>query len=910
LDLGKQLLILLTFVAGGVPGQTADPAPEELVLQAYKSLGALFLDLSSSPGGPMCLVETSTVPALGHCVTVILDGITDGASPAIQAEALQSLKAVWRCVKDLQALSSFLPGTVSALTKCLTPTTSNRRSRKTIITALEVLQHVFVSILSDIRTRTIRDPGKKPAQSEVTTLTKSWLNATAAQIKLALSNIIKLRSHESDEVRKALNKLSLTILDECHDSLPESGSMLVETCMTLSGLDTEDGSLRETTLTDLAMIHSDIGEIIKGTVYNWATSLPRIMQANDETAKRVMLGQLSKAHKLLMDLNLDSSILEDTLVNSLRDSVTATMDISESTRVLQETEFDLNSQAAMTLVSDGVTITKFRPIIMPEESQRETRLQLARLLESFGTRESQINMASQMLEYVRGASGPSLLSAYWLSSQLLRSATVNNQELDQFFTSDLTSSDRQAVVNQELFSYSLSVLSSTDDEKSDWRLQAIALEVMADTAQTMKEGFRTELVDTLYLIAQLLGSPNSQLREHAITTLNIVSKSCDYESASDLIIGNVDYMVNAISLRLNTFDISPQAPKVLIMMIRLAGPSLLLYLDDVVSSIFAALDNFHGYQYLVDILFSVLGEIVAVGSKSNQLQIESGIPVSHCKTPPAAPTISSILALVPKKYKLDTDPLRYEPFPKQPWKDATTRLDEAENISDEEEDEESDEPPSEIAKPAPTKTYVMLQSIARLSQHHLTSPSPILRAKLLNLARIASTALQHNEDAFLPLLNDIWPVVMARLYDEEPYVAIAAADTVAELCRCAGDFLASRILNEWSGLMLLVRKTKEAMGRERKGNAGRGIFSQIRQLWEGILRLLVSIVECVRLDDEMFDEVLGILRDLVVAREDVRSAFEVVNSDSVWLALQIIGENKPLEIPIVEGYRFASLDCR
>ena len=910
LELAKQLLLLLTFVAGGVPGQNSPQAPEELMLEAFGALAALFRDLSNSIGGPALLVETGTVPALGHCVAVLLDGITDGPSSEVQLRALRALDAVWACVRDLQALSTFLPGTISGLTKCLTPSTTTRRSRKTIVLALEVLEHVLLSILSDVRTRNIKDV--EDTSSEVSSdamkqmpLTKSWLKATTAQIKLALSQVIKLRRHESTAVLQALNQCCLVILDECHDTLTESTSLLVETCMTLAGIDAEDRSTK-TTLTDLAMIHSDLAEFIKSTVYNWVTSLPRVMQSNDQKSKILALNQLSKSQALLAALNLDSSILEDALATSLRDSVTVTLDSSNTTKLLTETDFDFNSQAAMTLAADNVLSSTFQPIILSEESQSETRSELVKLLASFGTRQSQLHMASQLLEYSREAIGPSLISAFWLSSQLVKVAASENEDLDEFFNSSLTLSNEQDAVNQEIFSYSLSMLIDPDERTSDWRLQAIALEVVATTAQHLKKDFRPELVDALYPIAQLLGSPNTKLREHAITCLNVLSRACGYANASDMIIENVDYMVNAISLRLNTFDISPQAPQVLVMMIRLTGPSLLPFLDDVVSSIFAALDNFHGYQRLVDILFSVLGEIVAVGSKSGQLQIEGSITIDHRKGGPKIPTIDDIIEIIKKKKSTQDDLVPSKDVPQKPWKDAKTLLHEADesDAKDYNDGQES----GEIQKANPTKVYLMVQSIARLSQYYLTSQSPILRTKLLKLIGTACKALHNNEDEFLPLVNDIWPVVVKRLYDEESFVKISAADAVADICRCAGDFMATRMQAEWSELIQLARHALAQKLAESKGVGSRGIFSQTTQVWEGLVRVMIAIVEYVRIDDEMFDEVVELFADLLPARADVRDALSRVNGDAVWLALQLRGKNKRIDIPLLAGYGFAALD--
>ncbi|TVY69012.1 TEL2-interacting protein, partial [Lachnellula suecica] len=744
LDLAKQLVILLAFIAGGPPDKKPTEIPEEIAIGAYGALAALFKDMGVTPGGAATLVETGTVPALGHCVTVILDGITDGSSVEVQQQALRALGAVWNCIKDAQALATFLPGTISGLTKFLMPGTASRRSRKNLSTALEVLEHVLTSVLSDIRTRTIRDKSSEvsaASSTEQKVLTKSWLKATTAQIKLALSNIIRLRKHDATDVRAAVNRLCLTILDECHDTLSESASLMVETCMVLDGIDEEgDLSTRRTTLTDLASIYPDIGELVKSTAYNWVTSLPRIMLSNDESARNGALEQLSRANHLLRQLNSDSSILEDALGSSLRDSITVTLEASPISKGMQEAEFDLSSQAALTLVTDNALVTQFRPVILGEQSQKQTRTKLTELLASLGTRESQLNMAGEMLEYVRGASGPSLLAAYWLSFQILKSSASLNADIDEFFDSALTLSDEQDTMTQELVSYSQSILASTDESEHDWRMKATALEVIADRAQHLQEAFRPDLIDTLYPIAQLLGSPAPQLRSHAITTLNIVARACAYPSASALITSNVDYMLNAIALRLNAFSLTPQAPQVLTMMIRLAGPSLLPYLDDAVASIFAALDNFHGYQHLVDLLFSVLDEIVTVGSKAPEFLIQAPPPATSA-------------------------------------------------------------PPS-----------------------------------------------------FLPLVNDLWPVILNCVWDASPFVVVGALSTLTVLCQTAGGFLASRIATEWTSILKLARRLKAEAGKEKRGRFGEGA-----RKWEKCVEMLCAVVQDVGVEEIIFGDILNVL---------------------------------------------------
>jgi hypothetical protein len=908
-ELGQQLLLLLTFFAGGGP-PTAQVS-EELQMEAYGALAALFKTLHNTPKGAASLVEDTTIPTLGQCLTVILDGVTHGPSSEAQFEALLALKSLWSCIKDKQILSNFLPGTVSALTKCLMPTTKAPRSRKVLVNALEVFQKIMTTSLSDVATRSLAgDSGKpeKPESSSNSTLTKSWLIATSTQIKLALANIIKLRNHNHLDVRRALARMCIVILDECHTSLAESAALLVETALTVASSNTDEDRLPQgLSLQSLAVMYPSVSELIKSTIYNWVTSLPRVMQGSDESAKQSALRHITKAQAIFSDLGLDSAVLNEALADSLRNSVIAILELPTSSKRVSESSAETSNNPRSLMGTQTVLIKHYRPIVMPHSSQIQTREQLETLIANVGPPETQITMARNLLAYMRNSSGHCMLSAFWLSFKLLQAVTAKSFELDALIDQTLISTDDREALMVELYTSSVSSLSDLEDDDIDWRIKATSLEVVTYTASNWREAFRPDLVDTLYPIVHLLGSPNADLREHAIASLNMIAESCGYSSTSEMITSNVDYLVNAISLKLNTFDISPQAPEVLVMMIRLSGPSLLPYLDDVVGSIFAALDNFHGYPKLVESLFTVLGEIVEESGISGQLQIQGSSDPNHRKQKPAGSKIEEILAILKTRIeKASADDEKVdEDFPKEPWKDAKSQLDEMENPQDSEEETSAN---TEIQKPPPPKIYIMVQSIVRLGQHYLTNQSPYLRAKLLDLVNTASEALYKDEDQYLPLVNDIWPVLIKRLYDDEPFVVIAASRAIAGVCKCAGDFLSTRIQVEWHDITKHVRHAKIKAKAEKKGRHGRGVYSQSWQVWEAFINLTIAVVEYVRIDDDMFDEALEILAELIGNREDVRNAFSAVNADAVWLQELQQGRLPHMEKPIMVDTKFVDLD--
>lgn len=953
-ELSQQLLILLTFIIGGVPGrERKDPVPEETELEAFKALGALVKSTGSSSAGAAALVDAKAIPALGHAISVLLDGVTDGRTHEIQLEALLTLDSLLEAIKDRSALATFLPGILSSLSKLLTPPQALKTRRVVLIKGISAVKDVLVKVLGDIHTMTIlkEQEGLKTddaASSEDNkVLTPSWLKATTAKVKLALVSILKLRTHDSDDVRSALRRLCIALLDECHRSLAESTSILVETAIILSGEHDEKASVFETSLTDLARVYPELGDTIKNTVYNWVTSLPRLVQTSEEKTKQQAIQNLSKGLYFVNDLQLDSSTLENTISASLRDTSTALL-LGSKPGVLSElpsTPLELNTTDMITATGS----TTFQPILMAQDNERPTRASIVNLISKIGEVSQQNRLANEMLDYTRESTGPSQVASYWLAFELVKSIHALSSEVDMFvnFASGAGSPDDSESTFHEIYSIAVSILDTqAEADEVDWRLHALALEVLTFTASRLRIDFRAELIDVLYPVTTFLGSSNSQVRSHAIVTLNNMASSCGYSNVTELVIDNVDYMVNSVSLRLNTFDISPASTQVLRMMIKLTGPKLIPYLDDVVAAIFAALDNYHGYTSFVESLFSVLIEVVHQGASSDYLLLEEvkASKIDHKKLMPqtSSKELLDILSKRLDRRKRLKEDLEHEDvghYPERPWKATKTAgelLDEAEQEPDDE--QEHHDAAVEKQPPPKTPTFQLLSRITNLTQHYLTSPSPGLRKALLDLLSIVCPALSPDEEAFLPLVNSIWPVLSERLYDPEIFVVVSACKALSTLCQSAGDFLSTRIKTEWwdglgkwctrakaeaaqlkrnpkaksneGGIVLpaqTAQGTRPITTVATKSNAGLGKFTQAAQAWEAAQNLLVSISTFVRIDDAIFDQILDLLADILVSNPEARSALEAIDADAVWLHMYEQGAIEPPKQPFMTEASFVKL---
>ncbi|KAL1882777.1 hypothetical protein VTK73DRAFT_902 [Phialemonium thermophilum] len=842
-ELSQQLLVFLTFVIGGVPGKERNrPVPEETLLVGYRALGALMTATGSSTSAS-AFFEDHMVPSLGHSISVILDGITDGVTPDIQLAALGCLEAAYASIKDRALLATFLPGTVSLLSRALSPPLSRRTQKRVLVKGLSVLRMVLCQILGDIRVRAIlKSMAPSQPEGQDTTddkvppkevLTPAWLKATASQVKIALSAVLKLRNDESEVVQTAVRRLCIGLLDECHSSLENCKSILVESAMVAEKEEAKK-TVYDTSLEDLVGIYPELGGEIRSILYNWATGLPRVMQSSEEKDKQRAVRNLIRGSKLAATLEIDSATLEDTLADALKDSIVALILGSRPPKIVADPDLD---EGASLVQSDAMP-QKYQPVILADDSQHNTRTEIQSLVEQIGSPSQKTKLANELLSYLQDWNGVDQISSYWLSFQLIKAAYAS-EDVDEFLNlGSSPESQSQDTVFQQLYEFSASVLAAhSDSDEVDWRVEAIAMEVTAFAASRMRVDFRPELIDVLYPITTFMGSQNAQLRRHSMTTLNNIAAFCGYGNVTELIISNVDYMVNSVSLKLNTLDISPASTRVLTMMIRLTGPKLIPFLDDVVVAIFAALDNYHGYPLFVESLFAVLSEVVLQGVRSDRLLLQDRPTkrIDRRKRPPASEGMDGILKILDERSKRrkreNTEQKEVEEHmhghPKKPWGPPKTKpksfleaLDEPESAEGADEDLK----PSEIeeSKLAATPTYNLLARVTTLTQHYLTSPTPSLRKSLLHLLTTVFPALALNEDTFLPIVNALWPVLLARLRDQEPFVAVAACQTLGMLCQAAGDFLSTRVKTEWPNWMgkWFIRVRDEARKVATRGRDG------------------------------------------------------------------------------------------
>lgn len=930
-EVGKQLLILLAFLAGGSP---ADPKPEQVdedvALNAFDCTTALFKSSVASSLGSHGTVNPENIPLLGHAVTVILEGIANASATRVRLAASRTLNALINNLDDEDALENFFPGIVSSLTKVLSAGTRTKAPYKLLEACIRLLDQVFWKVISDDRClqAVVASDSSKRVKSEKG---RSWVEATSGQVKQALSSIVPLRYHDRLEVQDALCSLCTSVLTNCRSTLANCTALMLETLVVLSANSTAPASIRR--LHQLQqLLASDAGllDVLKEATYDWAQILPRVITSNDETKRTKILHQLSSAFRLLLAQNVDLKSLNDLTAGNLQSSISLAIEASATRTISAVSSNTADVGQMLQSVAPSKDLLTFAPVIFDSTSEGSMVESLQSLIRQFGNSAMSTTLKRNLTESLKIESDNGQIANFWLALQLLGNRSTQALGTEEWLHLPGSSLDPLA---EETYVFSLEILDkSTYDDTVDWRLQALSLEVLALQARSQGTDFRPELVDALYPVLERIGSSNALLQQHAVTCLSIVSHACGYSSASELVVDNADYLVNAVAVKLNTFDISPQASQVMLMMVRLCGSALIPYLDDLIESIFAILACYHGYPRLVESLFQVLQAVVEEDSKSSTGAIEAS--VANLRKPYKPTSVSDIIA------RLDTMKTRpssvstpASPPPSEP--------------------ESSPAFPSSKEASSSSKPHALVHTITLQTIHHLSTPSFPLRRLLLNLIASSLPALAaqdpptsddetNKEHQFLPLLATLWPHITRQIFlssspapsskipsttssspsmTQDLLILLAALATLTTALGTGGSFLLSRCEALLPPLTHLANTLQHLYAQEVKSlgpvRAQRGLKYKC---WDALLGSVVAMVQYVGITREMEKGVFEVLGEALelgdrMRKGEVWQVLEGVNPGTLWVLEEGrrwrekgVEDERIWEKPVVEGWEFGDVE--
>ncbi|KAG1828077.1 hypothetical protein EV424DRAFT_557053 [Suillus variegatus] len=260
--------------------------------------------------------------------------------------------------------------------------------------------------------------------------------------------------------------------------------------------------------------------------------------------------------------------------------------------------------------------------------------------------------------------------------------------------------------------------------------QIFRLQLLSISAGILQARYTSVLIQVLYPILHSIVSPNPHLSLTGLATLHFMSAAMSYASPANLLLSNFDYALDSVSRRLSRRWLDIDATKVMAVLVRLVGADVVQKAGDVVEECFDRLDEYHGYEVIVQGLVGVLGEVIKVieaeeplTQKEDQDDTQSSMITSSLE--PLFEWLSHRKDLPPHEDATD-----HGPAPHKAW--GTTKADE------ESAEKQSDGPTTqpkvaEDTKPAPTPGQALTKQMVSRSIYFLTHASPVIRARILTL---------------------------------------------------------------------------------------------------------------------------------------------------------------------------------
>ncbi|KAJ7690676.1 armadillo-type protein [Mycena rosella] len=414
--------------------------------------------------------------------------------------------------------------------------------------------------------------------------------------------------------------------------------------------------------------------------------------------------------------------------------------------------------------------------------------------------------------------------------------------------------------------------------------RTLCLQLLAVISGILQARSTPLLIYTLYPVLHSLVSPVLYLSSTALATLNFMALSASYASSANLLLSNFDYALDAVARRLTRRWLDVDATKVLVVLVRLIGAEVVEKAGDVVEECFDRLDEFHGYDVIVEGLIEVLGEVIKV------IEVEEAALRGDAPARPSSPSelprddeqLPTFFDWLPRRHEHlpleEPEPDDTDPTPEQPDQPQQPPIDE--------------EPPS-------TPTQTLTKQIVSRSLFFLTHGSPVIRARILTLLAASVPVLP--ESALLPSVHSAWPFILNRLSDSETFVVAAATSLIEALVTHVGSFMYRRMWNDvWPRFRTMLAKLDVAdatSALSRRGGAAVGTesaYTHSHRLHRSVIKSMTATMKGVQPQDTpVWQAILSFRRflhrhihdELQRCGREFYIAASANNADAVWLAL-------------------------
>jgi hypothetical protein len=811
--------------------------------------------------------------------------------------------------------------------------------------------------LTEIVAPSIVESSEEDLKSSFARRTQSWLKGTVSQLHIAINNLNILTVHPNPIVLRALASFSGHVLEATTLTLPQTQPLLLAFLLSASispfqSVSSEAHSHlsvllpigRESRVSFLRMLIRNMSEYL--------SALPRLVSIQEES-KVQHLASLIEAICRLASPNSDSA---NTAAPAISKGIGKLLGPNGDVEkwgwnflsVFEFSEVPLTVQISTERLileenSDASQPTAFPSIRL--RSMGDTTLQaVERMFRALGDAggDACLYAVEWFVGIGRGGTGQDAVAAMWCACRLLegvsnvnlsaeesnnlprstkrleklaRSLARSLPELWDLHFGDADESPQPVNAAQDLTEVSLverkrglnqlhenlKIMRSSPaavvapyDQLINHR--ALALQIISVCVGILQSRSTLLFIHVLYPVLHSLVSQASFLSSTAYASLQFMTVASSYASPANLLLSNFDYALDAISRRLTRRQLDVVATQVLVLLVRLVGSDVVEKAGDVVEECFDRLDEFHGYDVVVEGLVNVLVEVTKCLRNEASEDVRSVKELRY--TPPARQSdLTGFFLWYRHRHDRkaeEEDHVDYGPAPRRAWGE------DKEKMTEEEEDAAMKRAENPNDEPPPTPTQVLTKQIVSRSLYFLTHGSPLIRARILKLLALSVPNIPSS--ALMPAIHSAWPFILNRFNDQETFVVSDAAFLIEMLSRHMGEFMFRRIWDDiWPKFKILLSSLQagdqiSALVPRSQGSGGtESAYTHSHRLYRALLNTMTAALQDVHLHDRSFWDVLVLFRRFLssaahpelqqCARRLYRAAM-TQDADTVWLVLQ------------------------
>ncbi|KAI9590974.1 armadillo-type protein [Syncephalis fuscata] len=604
-----------------------------------------------------------------------------------------------------------------------------------------------------------------------------WIKTTTPKLQKALEAILSVRFHTDTAIRMACMQLASQIIQSCSHTLSDIIPGLLDVILIYA--DDEQQQIREVwlqTIDELKQhpdVHKQLPKALSSRLKDGLARLPDLLLLREGQPKRALQQETSTFTSAITQPNIE--LIDDAL-----------MDQSNS----------------------NVNSTTFTYI--------DTDTALARLFKRLGA----VGDVEMLLDHFMQLLQTSELNTYHpqcalVVGWLLEGASAlspNYSEQKMYFNLDSKKSDElvpalaEAILQDimeihtslESTRYKGSSNSSSLYQEQIAPLTVACLHVVTVCARIIaSDQLQILLVDLLYPLCEQLASSVAMVRHAASNALRTIAIATGCTSVYHLLLGNVDYMMNAVSLRLRHLPTYPQTPAMLSAVVKVTGKAILPYMGDVLEDLVDGLEEYYiENDELRGQLVHTLSELARAMSLSSPciefplLEEKQTEPTLEKHIRYNQPSVAVQVFLHQTRTFGKTEVVNQDL--ELVKKDGAETADSSTLITTNNEIESASE---SAEKRILSLKADYAERILSSLQNHATMPNTNDRVNVLEAVVACTLVLSNDRRRLDPLVKQIWPLIIENLSNQrqmnEPLVVkLAAARAVAIICKTCESFMA------------------------------------------------------------------------------------------------------------------------